>query len=391
MCQGYHHAILPLASARDRRTEIRWGMRDFELRFGHRPVGIWLPETAVDLMTLRLCAEEGLRYTILAPWQAASPIDPRRPYRVDLGRALRMVVVFYDAALSTAVSFEPEATANADRFARERLTPRLSARPGSGTAVPLVTIATDGELYGHHQPFRDLFLARLTRLGTGSQPAFRITSVGEALEGIRADRLPSVTIAERTSWSCHHGVARWSAECADARDGRWKQPLRAALDRLAAAVDTVMDERLAGSGIDVWVMRDRYVDVVSEFASADAWIDAQLRTATRSRPAAAPILVAPETSDMLLGMMRAQASRLRMFASDGWYWEDPSRSETAQVLRFAAHAARLIDEIAGTRLERTLVDDLAAIPSGSRWSAGTELYAAAVLSAGAWAPSVGPM
>ena len=146
---------------------------------------------------------------------------------------------------------------------------------------------------------------------------------------------------------------------------------------------------LAGQGIDMWSMRDRYVDVVSEFTSADAWAVAQLRTVTRSRPAAAPRLVSSETSDMLLAMMRAQASRLRMFASDGWYWEDPSRSETAQVLRFAAHAARLTDEVAGTRLERTLVDDLAAIPSGSRWPAGTELYAAA-LSGAARAPSVAP-
>src|SRR6266478_2530557 len=71
MAQAFHHTILPLASAADRRTEIRWGLREFEIRFGLRARGLWLPETAVDLATLRVAAEEGVAYTILAPWQAA--------------------------------------------------------------------------------------------------------------------------------------------------------------------------------------------------------------------------------------------------------------------------------------------------------------------------------
>jgi hypothetical protein len=380
MAQGYDHAILPLASGRDRRTEIRWGMRDFELRFGHRPTGIWLPETAVDLLTLRICAEEGLRYTILAPWQAVGGIEPRRPYRVELGRSHRLMVVFYDAALSASVSFEPDATADADRFARDHLLPRLGARPSPGVPAPLVTIATDGELYGHHQPFRDLFLARLTRHGGIGRPGFDVTSVGEALEGARPDRLPAVTVAERTSWSCHHGVARWSAECPDARDGRWKQPLRAALDRLAAATDQVTEQRLSESGIDAWEARDRFVDVVSEFTTAEAWAEQRLRTSTSGRPALTRRMISSGTADTLLTLMRAQASRLRMFASDGWYWEDPSRSETGQVLRFAAYAARLMDASAGTRLERSLVGDLAAIAPGTRWPSGVELYTAALRS-----------
>src|SRR5258705_8218480 len=105
MAQAFHHTILPLASAADRRTEIRWGLREFELRFGRRAAGLWLPETAVDLPTLRILAEEGVRYTILAPWQAAeSGIDSRRPYRVALGSGASITVVFYDAGLSAAVS-----------------------------------------------------------------------------------------------------------------------------------------------------------------------------------------------------------------------------------------------------------------------------------------------
>jgi len=71
IAQAFHHPILPLASAADRRTEIAWGIRDFEHRFGRRPTGMWLPETAVDLPTLRALADAGIGFTILAPWQAA--------------------------------------------------------------------------------------------------------------------------------------------------------------------------------------------------------------------------------------------------------------------------------------------------------------------------------
>src|SRR4029434_3672144 len=44
--QVYNHMILPLANARDRRTQILWGIGDFQRRFKRLPEGMWLPETA---------------------------------------------------------------------------------------------------------------------------------------------------------------------------------------------------------------------------------------------------------------------------------------------------------------------------------------------------------
>ena len=365
MAQSYHHAILPLASAADRRTEIAWGIRDYELRFGRRPAGIWLPETAVDRATLREAARQGITYTILAPWQAAeSGIDTRRPYRIDLGNDTGIVAIFYDSGLSASVSFEPEATADADRFARERVAPRLGGGP-SPLDAPLAVIATDGELYGHHQQFRDLFLQRLLVPDPdAADRGFDVVTLDEVVtEGARSG-LPSMRIAERTSWSCHHGVARWSGECADASDGRWKAPLRAALERLAGAIDVVTAAAIAElpGDVDADAARDAYVDVIggaipeADFG-ADRWPAAD--DAARARA---------------LALLEAQRWRLAMFASDGWFWDDPIRPETRQVLRAAARAVRLVDGIAGTRLERRLVHDLETFSSPSRGLDGAAIY-----------------
>lgn len=353
LAQAYHHAILPLASVRDRRTEIRWALRDVELRTGRRPDGLWLPEAAVDRASLRVAAEEGVRWTILAPWQAGPGVDARGPARIDLGEGLWVVALFYDAGLSTAVSFDPGATADADRFAHDTVLSRIDGdRP---TTPGIALICTDGELYGHHQPFRDLFLDRLLTVGA-SHPSMTTLTPGEWLAGIEPLDLPAGSIVERTSWSCHHGIARWSGPCGCTPDGGWKTPLRQAFDRIAGAIDMATESHLAARGIDTWAARDRYADVASGFAEPAAWVAGELGRADGDVPRAAGV-----ASD-LAALMAAQASRLAMFASCGWYWDDPRRLETRQVLRFAAHAVRTVDGVCRTSLEERLVDDLSAVP-----------------------------
>ena len=263
MAQAFHHSILPLASAADRRTEIRWGLRDFELRFGRRPAGLWLPETAVDLATLRIAAEEGVRYTILAPWQAAeSGLDTRRPYRVELGGGRSIVVVFYDAGLSAAVSFEPEATSDADRFARERVA-AAAERRAPPDAPPLALIATDGELYGHHQQFRDLFLQRLVApdAAAAERRGFDVVSLADAIAEQPGRHHPAIRIADRTSWSCHHGVAalvgrvpgRRRTADGRARSGRPSSGSPAAID---IATERWFAPQGAAPDADLWALRD---------------------------------------------------------------------------------------------------------------------------------------
>jgi hypothetical protein len=374
IAQSFHHAILPLASVHDRRTEIAWGLRDFEYRFGRKAHAMWLPETAVDRTTLQLMAAAGVKSTILAPWQAdTSHLDNRLPYRVDLGNGHHIVVAFYDGELSGSVSFEPAMTADADRFARERVAPRFGGSLVDGPA-PMLVIASDGELYGHHQSFRDLFLNRLVSPSADTPDrGFDVVTLAAVAEEAEGHPFPEIRIRDRTSWSCHHGVLRWSGECPDAADGRWKGPLRAALERLAGGIDT-LTEALARElpGLeDPWTARDRFVEVVIGAQTPDAWATEEL--GDRSSPA---------DRRRLLEIMEAQRWRLAMFSSCGWFWEEPSRTETRQVLRSAARAVRIVDSLAGTSLEQRLVHDLASFVSPALGIDGATIYRRALAEVG---------
>jgi hypothetical protein len=229
-----------------------------------------------------------------------------------------------------------------------------------------VAIASDGELYGHHQTFRDLFLDRLVAPdGAVPDRGFDVVSLARATIEHDGAPHPEIRIRERTSWSCHHGVLRWSGECECAHDGRWKAPLRAAFERLAGAIDT-LTETLAGGiagAADIWGARDRYVDVVIGAEEADAFAARELGK-----------LADADERRRLLDVLEAQRWRLAMFSSCGWFWEDPWRPETRQVMRCAARAARLIDEHAGTTLEHRLLADLETLSSPSLGVDGATIY-----------------
>ena len=339
MAQSYHHAILPLASMADRRTEIRWGLRDFDLRFGRRPTGIWLPETAVDLPTLRILADEKVKYTILAPWQAAdSRLDTGRPYRVDLGGRRSIVVFFYDAALSASASFESDATMNADAFARDRILPRFSG-PGFADGTPVTAlIATDGELYGHHQKFRDLFLARLgadlvelpprRAALDGRMPGRRRRSLeGAAPRGFRAARFVD---RRRGGGPCGR-LYGTRGVVAGTRRVRGRDLRRGDSRRIRAPPAAPRDAR-AARGFPG-----------SARSGALAACDVRQRRLVLGRP-----------------------------GSPG--------DQARHVVR--GKAARLVDAAAGTDLERRLVDDLSLLSSPSRRIDGAAIYAEALTAAG---------
>jgi alpha-amylase/alpha-mannosidase (GH57 family) len=350
MAQAYNHMILPLANERDKRTQVRWGIVDFERRFGRKPEGMWLPETAVDVDSLEALAEEGIAFTVLEPHQAsrwrrigeddwtehAGAVDPTMPYRCTLPSGRSIAIFFYDGPISRAVAFER-------LLARgENLAHRLLGAFQEGRAFPqLVNIATDGETYGHHHRYGDMALAYALDY-INEQKLARIANYGWFL----AEHVPTheVEIAENTSWSCGHGVERWRSDCgcstgaANGWNQQWRRPLRDALDWLRDECIELFENHGAQVMHDPWAARDDYIDLV-----LDRGDDNVQRFLARHA-----VVDAPST---VLELLEMQRNAMLMYTSCGWFFNDVSGIETVQVLHYAARVIQIAEKISGRPLE----------------------------------------
>ncbi len=338
MAQTYNHAILPLALPRDKVTQVRWGIADFEHRFGRIPQGMWLPETAVDTETLGIMADHGIEFTILAPWQAdAAHFDSSEPYRVPLPNGKSITAFFYNRDLSGRVSFDPAMTTNADAFVLNDLPQHIHQDKARRGEAQLILVASDGELYGHHQSFRDKFLAHLLN-GAGTQAGIAPTFPARWLQ----EHPPRWTIGIRdnTSWSCHHGVARWRDMCPCMPvNSAWKRNLRCTLDELAGRIDAIYAETLQPYIVDPWELRHRLIHVVLGRQSAGDLIQ---ESAKRRLP--------HETTTRIGLLLEAQWQRQRMFTSCGWFFDDFDRIEPKNNIAYAAQAIALTHQATGVDL-----------------------------------------
>jgi hypothetical protein len=349
IAQAYNHTILPLASQEDKITQVAWGIADFEHRFGRKPQGFWLPETAADEATLAVLADHGIEFTILAPWQADTPrLDPLQPYRVGLPEGRSITVFFYHGELSSRISFDQAATSNADFFVNVLLKKTFDLTRADDPQFLLM--ASDGELYGHHQTFRDLFLAHLVN---GASQSAGLTRGYPALWLKKFSPQKHMSIRNNTSWSCHHGVMRWMGECACIQeDGVWKAYLRPAFDRLAEELNRVYLEAAAPLVSDPFELRSGYIQVILGRQSVE---DLLAGAARRSLNA--------EENRRLALLLRAQFERQRMFTSCGFYFEDFSRIEPKNNVAYAAQAVRLTRQATGVDLSPAVLQDLSHVIS----------------------------
>ncbi len=351
IAQAYNHTILPLSTYWDKVTQVYWGVADFARRFGRKPQGMWLPETAVDLETLDVLAQHGILFTILAPWQAeADEIDITEPYTVILPGQRRVTVFFYQRELSTRVSFDSNSTTDADIFAEHILQAYYSRLKTARGEAQLLLLASDGELYGHHKHFRDHFLARLVDGAAkplGLQPTF------PSLWLRSHPPRQTVNICENTSWSCHHGVMRWMGRCScTPDDGSWKAQMRYAFERLANELDHLYMEACKPLVADPWTLRNRYVHVLL----GEMTINELLQVS------AGPTLKGEQERRLHL-LLEAQRERQRMFTSCGWFFEDFDRIEPRNNVAYAAQAVRLARLATGVDLEAETASDLSRVVS----------------------------
>ena len=348
MAQVYNHIILPLASRRDRITQIRWGIADYQHHYGAMPEGMWLSEAAADSESLELLAQHGVKFTVLAPHQCKrirplkdgagwtdtpnASVDTTHPYTINFDSGVSIAVFFYDGPASRAIAFEGLLNSG------ESLAGRLKSGFEYNSDPQLVHVATDGESYGHHHKYGEMALAYALRL-LEEDPTVKLTNYGCFLEQFPPQF--EAQIVENTSWSCVHGVERWRSDCGcNGGHGGWNQawraPLRQALDELRDSLVPLTEAEGAQLFKDVWEARDEYIEVVLDHSPQTVerfFRKHQLRT-----------LTVPERVRGL-ELMEMQRHAQLMYTSCGWFFDDISGIETVQVIAYAARVLQLAREV----------------------------------------------
>ncbi len=372
IAQAYNHIILPLANRRDKETQVIWGLRDFEKRFGREAEAMWLPETAVDTETLEILSDHGMKYVILAPRQAKavrpldsdqhwSPvtgetIDPKVPYLVRLPSGREIAAFFYDGPISQAVAFE-KLLHNGESFAK-RL---MQGFDYSDNSAQLLNIATDGETYGHHHPNGDMALAYALYYIERNNLA-RVTNYAEYL----AQHPPrhEAQVHDNSSWSCVHGVERWRSDCGcnsgmcgDWRQG-WRAPLREACDLLRDKLEKPYEKYMADYTKDPWKLRNEYIEIISKRAG-----DNRKKFYKKHLGKEAPFTDAPDEEQRFLRALEIQRHLLLMYTSCAWFFDEISGIETVQNLQYAWHALTMADDVFNVDLREEFLAILAKAPS----------------------------
>ncbi len=362
LSQAYNHIIMPLANSRDKRTQVIWGIRDFENRFGRKPEGMWLPETAVDLETLDILAQHGIKFTILAPRQAKrvrkigsrnwrdvsnEQIDPTMVYRLRLPSRRSINLFFYDGPISRGVAFE-RLLDNGERFAQRLLGAFNEERPWP----ELVNIATDGETYGHHHRHGEMALTYALQYIRSNQLA-DVTNYGQYLE--QHPPTHEIEIFENSSWSCVHGIERWRSDCGcNAGHAGWNQswrgPLRAALDWLRDTLAPRFEEKAREFLKDPWAARDEYIGIVLDRHPENV-LAFLSRHATRE--------LSESENVTTLKLLELQRHLMLMYTSCGWFFDELSGLETVQVIQYACRALQLSLEVLGNHVEADFLEALA--------------------------------
>jgi alpha-amylase/alpha-mannosidase (GH57 family) len=363
LAQCYNHIIMPLANRRDKFTQVVWGIRDFESRFGRKPEGMWLPECAADNESLDVLAEHGIKFTILSPFQASrvrplgetgdwqdvngARVDPSMPYLVKLPSGRSIAVFFYDAPIAKAVAFE-RLLDNGGHFAN-RL---MEAFDDGRNRDQLAHVATDGESYGHHFRYGDMALAyALNSIEKNEQ--VKLTIYAEFLEKFPPTH--EVEIHQPSAWSCPHGVDRWKRDCGCNSGGhggwnqKWREPLRHALDWLRDKLAPIYETKAKEFLKDPWLARDDYISVI---------LDRSPENISKFFSEHATCELSEADQVAALRLLEMQRHALLMFTSCGWFFDEISGIETVQVIQYAARAIQLAGEFTGEDIENGFLEIL---------------------------------
>ncbi|VAX24069.1 Alpha-amylase/alpha-mannosidase [hydrothermal vent metagenome] len=381
IAQAYNHMIMPLASDRDKRTQILWGIADFIHHFGRKPEGLWLPETAVDKKTLAIMRDSGIKFTILSQGQARAArktgegewhdltesIDPTRAYSQPIEGGDPVAIFIYDGPISQAMAFEGLLKDGA-RYA-ERLRSGFSDKRDWDQ---ILNTATDGETFGHHHRFGEMALTfALTHFE--SEEDVTLTNYGEYLASHPPEM--EIDILDNSAWSCAHGVERWRSDCGckvganEDWNQKWRTPLRDALDYLKNVIDKVFETRGSELFKDPWKARDEYIEVILERDRAIKFLDRHQRGE-----------LSKKEKIQAMSLLEAERNGMLMYTSCGWFFDDVSGIETVQIMRYAARAIQLLGQVSNVDPEPEFIKILTRAKSNIKKEGnGGKLYKNEVL------------
>jgi len=344
IAQVYNHIIMPLATTKDKITQIRWGIEAFKYFFGRSPEGMWLPETAVDNETLALMAKEGIKFTILAPKQALkirplsskdekiwcqveeNTLDIAQPYRCYPTKDTSIDIFFYHGPLSHGIAFG-NLLHSGEIFAKQ-IEAAFSKDEG------LISIVTDGETFGHHWKFGEMALAYAIYYFSHHSD-IKLTNFSYFLSQFPPKY--EVVIKENTAWSCAHGLGRWERDCGCCTGfhpewhQKWRRPFRDALNWLRDKIHSFFEEIGSQYFHDPWAARDDYIKIV---------LNPSFETKEEFWQKHSNYLPQKEKTKALKLLEMQYYSQL-MFTSCGWFFDDISGLEAKQNLRYAARAIQL--------------------------------------------------
>lgn len=365
IAQVYNHIIMPLANQNDKITQVIWGLKDFQKRFGRNSEGIWLAETAVDAQTLEVLIDCGVKYTILSPFQAKcinkigeknwqdvswGSIDPSQAYRYYVegtNKEKYIDLFFYDGSISKSVAFD-NLLQDGKKFSYRLNDGFVESR----NHAQLVNIATDGESYGHHTKFGDMALAYVLKVGAADL-GFQITNYAQFLEKFPPEY--EVDIKPVSAWSCAHGVGRWMDDCGCSTGAqphwnqKWRKPLRQALDYLRDELISLCVAQGTKYYKDFWEARNNYIDVILDRSkeSIDNFFKQNARKSLNANEKIKAIK-----------LMEIQRFSQLMYTSCGWFFADISGIETTQIMKYAYRAMELASEFSKTNFEKTFLSIL---------------------------------
>jgi len=374
---AYSHTILPLDTPFLRKLDIEWGLKNFEENFSRKADAIWLPETAVNEMVIDELIELGLKFLLIVPTQVQSAklhelkkeinlssgnIDPRYCYLIRRPAGEIKVFVAH-GVLSHDFSFRNLLMDS--KISADRIEEAFSTNTHHDQ---IVSIMTDGETFGHHQPFAERGLGHLLKyeLPKRGIKVVNFSYLAEKCTPTWDIKIKDGREGEGTAWSCVHGLGRWREDCGCGKEPgttqKWRSPLREAFNFISEKiipffkqkVSEVLDEN------SFW----EYPLTWGNFARNDFFIEKHKKKE-----------LSFNEKKFVLKLFEMLRYTLYSFTSCAWFWEDISRIETVANMSFALKAMQLYKELSGEDILENFLKILEQAPTNNpNFKNGREVF-----------------